>query len=173
MNKPHRASSKFPIQAWVDRPVTARDLLALLGPERSPQSPCIISGDRTMTRGHVWEEATALARAIEVQVPPGHRIGLVDTRDALSIVGILAAFIAGRSVALLPVSGVNDPEMQDFASDARCAAVLVGGLLESVTRPSPDDPLGLLDPRLGLDPAGVASPEVVVLYTSGTTRKPR
>jgi acyl-coenzyme A synthetase/AMP-(fatty) acid ligase len=126
-----------------------------------------------MTRGHVWEEATALARAIEVQVPPGHRIGLVDTRDALSIVGILAAFIAGRSVALLPVSGVNDPEMQDFASDARCAAVLVGGLLESVTRPSPDDPLGLLDPRLGLDPAGVASPEVVVLYTSGTTRKPR
>jgi hypothetical protein len=92
-----------------------------------------------------------------------HRIGLVDTRDALSIVGILTAFIAGRSAALLPVSGVNDPEMQDFASDARCAAVLVGGLLESVTRPSPDDPLGLLDP----EPAGVGD------AGTGSTSTPR
>jgi acyl-coenzyme A synthetase/AMP-(fatty) acid ligase len=125
-----------------------------------------------MSRGEVWEEVTALARAVELQVPPDHRIGLVDTRDAASIVGILAAFIAGRSVALLPVTGVNDPKVQEFASEARCAAVLVNGLVEPVTLPSAEDPLGLLDPTAGLGPAG-ASPEVVVLYTSGTTRKPR
>jgi acyl-CoA synthetase (AMP-forming)/AMP-acid ligase II len=125
-----------------------------------------------MSRGEVWEEAATLARAIELQVPPDHRIGLVDTRDASSIVGILAAFIAGRSVALLPVSGVSDPKVEDFASDARCSAVLVNGLVVRVTRPSPDDPSGLLDPTRGLGPAG-AAPEVVVLYTSGTTRTPR
>jgi acyl-coenzyme A synthetase/AMP-(fatty) acid ligase len=153
--------------------VAAQELLALLGPKRNPQSPCIISGDRELSRGEVWEEATNLARAIALQVPPDHRIGLVDTQDPSSIVGILAAFIAGRSVALLPVSGAGDPELQEFASDARCTAALVDGAIESVTRPSPSDPLGLLDPTAGLGPAGVASPEVVVLYTSGTTRKPR
>jgi len=153
--------------------MTAHELLALLGPERSSQSPCITFGDRTMSRGEVWEESAALARAIELQVPPDHRIGLVDTQDPSSIVGILAAFIAGRSVALLPVSGADDPEVQEFASDARCPAVLVGGEVELVTRPLPDDPLDLLNPAAGLGPAGAASPEVVVLYTSGTTRKPR
>ena len=153
--------------------VAAPELLALLGPERSPRSPCISSGDRTMSRGEVWEEAAALARTIELQVPPDHRIGLVDTQEPASIVGILAAFIAGRSVALLPVSGVNDPQVQDFASDARCAAVLVGGVVELIGRPSPNDPICLLDPTAGLGPAGLVSPEVVVLYTSGTTRKPR
>jgi acyl-coenzyme A synthetase/AMP-(fatty) acid ligase len=152
--------------------VAAQELLALLGPERCPELPCLISGDRTMSRGEVWEEAATLARAIELQVPPDHRIGVVDTRDASSIVGILAAFIAGRSVALLPLSGVSDPKVEDFASDARCSAVLVNGLVVRVTRPSPDDPSGLLDPTRGLGPAG-AAPEVVVLYTSGTTRTPR
>jgi acyl-coenzyme A synthetase/AMP-(fatty) acid ligase len=179
---PHIHPSKTDVTAGMPTCSTARgkivqmaahELLTLLGPELNPQSPCITSGDRTMSRGEVWEEATALARAVELQVPPGHRIGLVDTQNPSSIVGILAAFIAGRSVALLPVSGVNDPEVQNLASDARCAAVLVGGMVERVSRPSPDDPLGLLAPSAGLGPDEVASPEVVVLYTSGTTRKPR
>jgi acyl-coenzyme A synthetase/AMP-(fatty) acid ligase len=126
-----------------------------------------------MSRGEVWEEAVTLARAIELQVPPDHRIGLVDTRDVASLVGILAAFIAGRSVALLPVSGMNDPGVEALASEARCPALLVRGVVKRVTGPSPDDPLGLLDPGAGLGPVGLASPEVVVLYTSGTTRKPR
>jgi len=153
--------------------MSAHELLALLGPERSPQSPCIIAGDQTMSRGEVWEAATALALAVEMQVPPDHRIGLVDTQDAWSIVGILAAFIAGRSVALLPVSGgPGDPEVQDFAGDARCPAVLIGGVVEPVTQLSPEDPAGLRDPTAGLGPGGETSPEVVVLYTSGTTRKP-
>jgi acyl-CoA synthetase (AMP-forming)/AMP-acid ligase II len=153
--------------------VAAQDLLALLGPGRNPQSPCIISGGRTVSRGEVWAEAAAVAAAIERDVPPDHRVGLVDTHDYASIVGVLGAFIAGRSVALLPVSGVNDPEVQELASDARCAAVLADGVLERVTQPSSPDPLGLFDPRTGLGPAGAGSPEVVVLYTSGTTAKPR
>lgn len=157
---------------WQDRHVAADDLLALLGPERSPHAPCIISGDLTMSRGEVWERANALARAIELQVPPDHRIGLVDTHDGASLVGVLAAFLAGRSVALLPVSGVDDPDLPDFASEARCPAVLIGGVLERVTKPSPEDPLGLFDPAAGLGTAGPLSPEAVVLYTSGTTRKP-
>lgn len=126
-----------------------------------------------MSRAEVWKEAANLARVVELQVPPDHRIGLVDTGDAASLVGILAAFIAGRSVALLPVSGVDDPEVQDFVGDARCAAILVGGVVQRVRQPSPQDPLGLLDPTAGFGSAGVASPEVVVLYTSGTTRKPQ
>jgi acyl-coenzyme A synthetase/AMP-(fatty) acid ligase len=152
--------------------MSAQALLAILGPERSPGSPCIISGDATMSRGEVWGEAAALARAVELQVPPDHRIGLVDSGDPSSIVGILAALIAGRSVALLPVSGVNDPDLEVVASEARCAAVLVNGVVEPVSLPSPPDPLDLLNPTTGLDPAGLVS-EVVVLYTSGTTRKPR
>src|SRR5665648_1169550 len=97
--------------------MTTQELLALLGPDRCPQSPCLVSGERTMSRGEVWEEAATLARAIELQVPSDHRIGLVDTRDAASIVGVLAAFIAGRSVAILPVSGISDPKVEDFATD--------------------------------------------------------
>jgi acyl-coenzyme A synthetase/AMP-(fatty) acid ligase len=153
--------------------VSAQDLLVLLGQDRRSPAPCIISGDRVLSRAEVWEEATALARAVGQQVPAGHRVGLVDTGDAGSIVGILAAFIAGRSVALLPVSGVDDPLAQDLAGDARCAALMVSGSLEPVTRPPPDDPPGLLDPAGGLGPAAATSPEVLVLYTSGTTRKPR
>jgi acyl-CoA synthetase (AMP-forming)/AMP-acid ligase II len=153
--------------------VAAHQLLTLLGPERSPQSPCITFGDRTMSRGEVWEEAASLARTIGSRVPPNNRIGLVDTQEPSSIVGILAAFIAERSVALLPVAGVNDPDMQELASDARCPAILVGGVVEFLTRPSPNDPGGLLDPTAGLGPGGAVSPEVVVLYTSGTTRKPQ
>jgi acyl-coenzyme A synthetase/AMP-(fatty) acid ligase len=127
----------------------------------------------TMSKGEVWEQAATLARTIALQVPVDHRIGLVDNQDPSSIVGIPAALIAGRSVALLPVSGVDDPDMQDHASEARCPVVFVGGVVKRVTRPSPDDPLGLLDPTAGLGPGPGASPEVVLLYTSGTTRKPR
>jgi acyl-coenzyme A synthetase/AMP-(fatty) acid ligase len=152
--------------------MSAQALLAILGPERCPESPCVVSGDRTMSRGEVWQEAAALARAVQSQVPPDHRIGLVDTGDASSIVGILAAFLAGRSVALLPVSGVNDPDVEAVASEARCAAVLIKGVLQRVSRPSPHDPLGLLDPTAGRGPAGLVC-EAVVLYTSGTTSKPR
>jgi acyl-coenzyme A synthetase/AMP-(fatty) acid ligase len=151
--------------------MSAQALLEILGPESCPELPCIISGDRTMSRGEVWQEAAVLARVVELEVPPDHRVGLVDNGDASSIVGILAAFIAGRSVALLPVSGVDDPDLEVVASEARCAAVLINGVVQRVSRPSPPDPLDLLNPTAGLDPAGVDS-EVVVLYTSGTTRKP-
>jgi acyl-coenzyme A synthetase/AMP-(fatty) acid ligase len=126
-----------------------------------------------LSRGEVWERAATLARTIALQVPPDHRIGLLDTAGPSSIIGILAGFIAGRSVALLPVSGVHDPDLPVLASEARCPAVLVGGVLERVTRPSPEDPLGLLDPTAGLGPGEGAPPEVVVLYASGTTQKPR
>ena len=149
------------------------ELLSLLGPERSPQAPCIISGEVIMSRHDVWKEAAELARKIRLQVPPDHRIGLVDAQDASSIVGILAALMAQRSVALLPVSGSDDPDLQDFARSARCAAILIGGILQPAAGPSPEDPLGLLDPGAGFGPEGLASPEVVVLYTSGTTRRPR
>jgi acyl-coenzyme A synthetase/AMP-(fatty) acid ligase len=125
-----------------------------------------------MSRGEVWQEAAALARTVQLQVPPDHRIGLVDTGGPWSIVGILAALLAGRSVALLPVSGVDDPDLEVVASEARCAAVLINGVLQRVSRPSPPDPLGLLDPTARLDPAGLSC-EAVVLYTSGTTSKPR
>jgi len=125
-----------------------------------------------MSRAEVWREAAALARIIEERVPPTSRIGLVDTRDPWSIVGIVAAFIAGRSVALLPVSGVDDADLPRFASEARCAAILVGGVVEPMTVSFPEDPLDLSDPAAGLGQAG-SSPEVVVLYTSGTTGKPR
>lgn len=152
--------------------MAADELLALLGPQRSPKAACIISGGLTMSRGEVWERATALARTIEIQVPPDHRIGLVDANDAASLVGILAALIAERSVALLPVSGIDDPRLKDCASEARCPAVLVGGVLERVTVGLSADPLGLLNPTRGLRTAGLTSPEVIVLYTSGTTKRP-
>jgi len=152
--------------------MSEHEILAVLELGRNPSAPCLIAGDRSISRGEVWAEAASLARDIELQVPPDHRVGLVDTQDPSSIVGILAAFMAGRSVALLPVSGVNDPAVQELASDARCAAMLVGGVVERVTRPSPEDPFGLLDPRAG-GTTGLISPEAVVLYTSGTTRKPR
>jgi acyl-coenzyme A synthetase/AMP-(fatty) acid ligase len=125
-----------------------------------------------MCRSEVWGQAAALARAIELHVPADHRIGLVDTASPESIMGILAAFIAGRSVALLPVSGASDPEVEAFAAEARCPAVIVDGVLERIDRLSPEDPLGLLDPGTGFGGAGAASPEAIVLYTSGTTRRP-
>ena len=126
-----------------------------------------------MSRGEVWEWAATVAGAIQLRVPPGDRVGLVDTGDAASLVGILAAFVAGRSVALLPVSGVDDPQLETFGREARCTAVLVNGTVEPATWPSPEDPRGLLDPTAGFAPTGLASPEAVLLYTSGTTRRPR
>jgi hypothetical protein len=50
--------------------------------------PCIIADDQTMSRGEVWQAARALARDIGLEVPTDRRTGLVDTRDAASLVGI-------------------------------------------------------------------------------------
>lgn len=153
-------------------PVTAHDLLGLLGPARNLDAPGIIAGDVALTRRQVWERAATIAAEVELNVPPDHRVGLVDTHDAESILGILAALVAGRSVALLPVSGPDDPEVDEVAAEARCAAVLVGGAVKPVMRVAPD-PHGLLDPSYGLGAGRPASPEILVLYTSGTTRRPR
>ena len=76
------------------------EVLTLLGTQPTVLArPCIVSGDQTMSWAEVWARAAGPAQAISMQVPPNHRIGLVDTPDPASIARILPSLIAGRSVA--------------------------------------------------------------------------
>lgn len=126
---------------------------------------------RTLTRGEVWGEAELLARYIRQTIRPDRRVGLICSNDAASLISILASLLAGRSIAFLPAASLHDPELRDVAADARCGGILHYGVFHPVHAPAAPDPEGLRDPTAHLG-TGSASPEVAVLYTSGTTRKP-
>jgi acyl-coenzyme A synthetase/AMP-(fatty) acid ligase len=147
------------------------DLLAVLGLEDDLQLPGFVDGDRVLSRGQLREAVRALARAVGERVPPGSRVGLVDTPDvATSLISILAALTAGRPIALLPVGGLDDPQLRGLAQDADAPVVLHGGAVHPSGIPWQGAWAARQTP---VEPVARAEDEALILYTSGTTQKPR
>lgn len=126
----------------------------------------IIDGDVRLERGDVFSRAYSRAESFRDALRPDERIAFVDTDDHEAVINILAALIAGRSLAMVP----NRPEVGlEAAAAARCAAIARGPALHPVNATLNDDPRTA--PSFGIERHG--SPEAVVLFTSGTTGDPK
>ncbi|OJV83418.1 MAG: hypothetical protein BGO37_09085 [Cellulomonas sp. 73-92] len=145
-------------------------LLALLGLDADPGSAAVIADGVTTTRGRLAALSEELAAEIAERVQPGHRVGLVDGGAVRDVALVLGALRAGRPVAMLPVHGPDDPALDELAGEARCDLVALGGNLRA-TGAGPADPDDPYDARVGTSLGGSA--EAVLLYTSGTTSRPR
>lgn len=143
-------------------------LSSLLALDADPHLPALVRDGVVTTRGELAETAAALAGRLAAQVRPGHRVGLVDGGGTWDVALVLGALLAGRPVAMLPVTGPDDPALRRLAVEARCDLVAHGEALHA-TDPGPADPADELDARYGAS----GSPEAVLLYTSGTTSWPR
>lgn len=97
---------------------------------------------------------------------PDERLGLVDDRDDATLVDLLAGIFAGVPLALLGTGAVTD-SARELARRAQCAAILHGGETEEVEY-IPD---AAASPRFRRSESD--SPEAVVLFTSGTTGRPK
>jgi acyl-coenzyme A synthetase/AMP-(fatty) acid ligase len=157
------------LEAW-GLSTTLSALLTLLGIDTDPQLGALVLGGVVTTRGELAALAGSLAEEIALRVRPGHRVGLVDGGGVWDVALVLGALRAGRSVAMLPVRGPDDTGLDGLAAEARCDLVAVGGVLRSAD-PGPADPADPFDARYGAELGG--SPEAVLLYTSGTTSRPR
>lgn len=137
-------------------------LLSLLRMTDDPDTLCLIEQGAALTRAEVWWAADTLARSINDQIAPGSRIGLVGTADSNSVIGILAAWLSGRSIVLLPSDDSPSGERHLLATLAGCGALLHGGCLTT-----------LPEPVRRLDAARETVPDAAIIFTSGTTRLPR
>lgn len=139
-------------------------LAELIGADADNPAVAIVDGDRSSSRRELFRSAVALAANIDEVVPPGARVGAIASGDIPGVVGLVAALLSGRGVAMLP-SEIAEPD--DWAAGINCAALLRGDQLSSLT---PHGPAAQMVTSQ-VPPGG--SPEKVVLFTSGTTHRPR
>jgi len=150
--------------------IALNPLLALLGLDAEPELAALVLGGVVTTRGELAAASLSLADEIAARVRPGHRVGLVDRGGTWDVALVLGALRAGRPVAMLPIRGPDDPALDSLAAEARCDLVAVSGELRDAD-PGPADLADPFDARHGADLCGSA--EAVLLYTSGTTGRPR
>lgn len=120
--------------------------------------------------GGYLEDILTAARERAAVLPafcgPDERLGLVDSRDETALIDLLAGIFAGVPLALLGTGTVTD-SARELARRAQCAAILNCGATEEIEY-VPD---AAASPRFGR--AESDSQEAVVLFTSGTTGRPK
>ena len=140
------------------------DLLALA---TGPDTTAIIDTQGALTRGALLPLIEERTQQILQAVPANRRLGLRDTRDRWSIVNLLVAFAAERSIVMLPTD--EETGLLRAAGASCCELILAGDHFIERSWELNDDPHR--DPRLGVETVG--SNEALVLFTSGTTSEPR
>lgn len=144
-------------------------LIEYLNLDRDPNDVAFIDADGSACRrGELLRLAATRARVLASLVPPGSRIGVVDTGQCQTLATILAGLLAERPTVLLAADSGADRTDQALA--AACATVLRGDEVISSGGIAAGSG-ALLDPGLGADCHGAA--EAVVLFTSGSTSQPR
>ncbi|MEX2218601.1 MAG: amino acid adenylation domain-containing protein [Phycisphaerales bacterium] len=151
--------------------------------ERSPGSPAIIAGGKTLTYGQLWDRAAAVAAALAGHgVGPGSLVAVCVERDTCLVPALLGVLISGA--AYIPIDpSFPSQRIAQMLEDASPAAILTGrahaGRFEvregpvliaedAVARP----PSRMRPRRVEPFPAG-PDDLAYVIYTSGSTGKPK
>lgn len=121
-------------------------------------------GERS--RNDLIDEAGHLASKLSSAIPPTQRVGVVATPTIRGVINVLAALTSGRSCAMLPVDGIGSDEPLEIARAAGCGVVL-----REDTRVEVDADQAAPLVTESTDYPG--STERLVLFTSGTTSRPR
>ena len=146
--------------------MTGATLLDLLDLSADPARPAVVDATGVVTRAELLERASERASRVLGSVRGGAGVALHDTQDADAVIDVIAALLAGRSIAMVPQESGLDVAR---AAAVGCAAVLRRDRVEVIDLIEQVAPL--FDTRWG--EARVGSREAVVLFTSGTTSEPR
>ena len=143
---------------------------------------CCQFGELTMNRDTFLQRAEALAGWLQGQgVRRGSIVGIVMTPSPARLMALYAAMRAG-AVALPIDHSLPDDRIGLYLADSRCSAVVIDANQSArvwvaqspvlVTLP-PDGDAGLPPAAVQRDPARSAADWCYVVYTSGTTGRPK
>lgn len=144
-----------------------------------PQALAVRAGDRELTYGELYEQASRLAERLRVLgVGPETVVGLCVERSPEMLVGIVGILLAGG--AYLPLDPGYPEERTDFMVEDSGAALVVvpeslRGRLEHLgvplidVCPAPMESQGSPPAAMEPEPAHLA----YLIYTSGSTGKPK
>ncbi|TIP50852.1 MAG: peptide synthetase, partial [Mesorhizobium sp.] len=148
---------------------------------RFDAAPAVISGGRPWSYRELNSRANQFAHLlIERGVKPGDRIGLLLDRSAETYIAVLAVMKAGAAFVPLATAFPED-RMVMIIEDANVTMVIsVSGYAARVARlPVPHISIDLAESEIALQPETAPLPDGVqdqtcyILYTSGTTGKPK
>ena len=148
----------------------------------TPEAPALLADDRRLSYGAARAAAERVAAAlIGLGVGKGDFVGLLDSRSVDAIVGMLGILRAGA--AFVPLDPSHAPESLPFiATDLPLKAALVadryadraGAILPAaLPRLSLQAAMAAEAPRPADWPEAEAETPAYVMYTSGTTGKPK
>jgi long-chain acyl-CoA synthetase len=161
-----------------DLPRNLADLVHRAAAE-SPGKPALVAGDRTLTWSELDRDVDAVARGFAARLQPGDRVGLLLANSIEFVVAYFGALRAGL-VALPLNTAYTADELGYQLGDAGAALVVTDDAHRSLAGDVPTlvagsaDWASLLasDHELPEPPAG-AEDLAVLLYTSGTTGRPK
>ncbi len=134
---------------------------------RRPEGPALITTDSVLTWSDVDRRVTAAAHRTAALVPPGERVAIVLANSVEFVVTFYGVLRAGR--VAVPLNPGYTADELDFAIGDSGAALIVA------EEPGP----GRVRPQWDLDvpesdlPAVAARDLAVLLYTSGTSGRPK
>lgn len=153
----------------------------LLAPGRA-EDPFLTHVSGTSTYGHLRAAVAALSDQLRVAgLAPGSRVGLLSRNSLFWAAGYLAVIRSGHTAVPFPTVLTVD-DIENKARFVECDTLLVESALErrfgDVSRQMrtviTDRALdGALSTGADLPPAAAPAPEAVLLFTSGTTGRPR
>ena len=127
--------------------------------ERTPERIAVVAGERRMSYRELARSVRSAAASIREKIKPGDRVALHLPNGIEFVQLFYAALAAGASV--VPVNTrLAPPEVEHILADARPALVF-----SEKEKPVPGGKAESLPPQ--------SNEDCVVLYTSGTTGKPK
>lgn len=170
------------LKVYVERPGTIPAMLAAAADGNGARE-ALADGDRRFSHDDLDHAAGALAAGLAARgVKPGDRVGLLFRNRWRFVVGLLGIIRAGAVAVPVPVRS-SAPETAYILSDSGAALTLCDDALEhllpegAVAVLAADDGPGGFDAMLELasvpPPAMAETDTAVILYTSGTTGRPK
>ncbi|MBM1143008.1 acyl--CoA ligase [Alcanivorax sp. ZXX171] len=180
------------VRCYQERPVSVLASF-LASAERAPEADCIVCNEHRLSYRETADRAAAMAAQLRHRgVEPGDRVGLLMGNSTELVLAVLGVLRAGAIVMPLNIRE-QAPGLRYMLEHSEATAILYDEE-QSGKLPSPDDLPGLghrfvvgradahgepFDNLLKTPGSGLAPPPVkeedpaVILYTSGTTGKPK
>jgi amino acid adenylation domain-containing protein len=138
---------------------------------RHPDRPAVICGTDTLSYGELAAVASSLARTLSTDgaCSASRRIGILSHRTVSTVALALGVWLSGRSFVFLDPAAPEDTAEHVRSSSGVSVVLdpLTGG---PVTRPRTDTAAGSVSHET---PDPVPEDEAYVLYTSGTSGRPK